>query len=58
MLSSLEKIRKSGQAHRIMHEIKVDREGCTRKGHWRHYKDHSVWIEAHDVVGHQITRTR
>lgn len=31
-----------------------DRNGTVVRGHWRQYKDHRTWVEAHVRAGHKV----
>jgi hypothetical protein len=56
MLSNLEQIRQ--EALKVNTKINTIRNGSERKGHWRHYHDHSIWIEAMDIAAHNVVRTK
>jgi hypothetical protein len=57
MMNLLEGIRKEALA-RNLNTPKVIRNGGDVKGHWRHYKDHSTWVEATTKVAYQAVSTR
>jgi len=55
MMATLERVRKEALARELSRPKHV-REGSAVEGHWRHYKNHSVWVEAHLRVAHEIRR--
>ena len=54
MLNSIDRIAKEGRQHKLATTKKVCREGGFVKGHWRHYANHSIWIEATEKVAYQV----
>lgn len=55
-MNFLEQIRKEAQA---LPKIEmIIRDGSTRKGHWRHYANHSVWVEPMEISAHYMVAKR